>query len=467
MEPISDPPASKPLSVGALNRLVKEAIEGSLPSLLVEGELSRVTRAASGHVYFTLKDDEASVSAVLWGSTARTVSMDLQEGLRVVVRAQPTLYPPRGAFQIVCQSIRPAGEGAIRAAFLKLQARLKEEGLLDPARKRPLPSLPACVGVVTSPTGAAIEDIKRSIWNRFPAMPIVLCPVRVQGVHAAREICDGIRRLNAARSCDVMIVGRGGGSVEDLAAFNDEALARAIAASRIPVVSAVGHEIDISIADLVADARALTPTAAGALVVPVFDDLLSGVELLASRGRRAAARALQASSARIQDLLRRARRRQLPRRLEELRQSIDDRRLAARRALRSRFDGCRLHALLLRDRLHRRSGRELLRLRADRLAGVALRLRQTGCPPLRRARDRLLRLSASLGALNPLAVLDRGFAVVRRAGDGKIVQGAGSIATGDLISVTFARGADLLARAEGTRSRTGGGTGGSGEAQRP
>jgi exodeoxyribonuclease VII large subunit len=444
---------ARPLTVTALNRLVKETIEDRFPAVLVTGELSRVTRAASGHVYFNLKDESSTVAAVLWASSARSLSVPLSEGLAVEVRGQATLYPQRGAYQLVCSSIRLAGEGSIRAAFLRLKATLEAEGLLDPSRKRPLPRLPKCVGVITSGTGAAFEDIKRSIWDRFPSMPILLCAARVQGPEAVSELRGALERMNAAARCDVLIIGRGGGSVEDLQAFNDEALARAIAVSRIPVVSAVGHEIDISISDLVADVRALTPTAAGALVVPEWDTLHRELATQASRARRAAERRWIDVRARAEDLLRRARKESLPRRLQEYRQTIDYHRLAAQRSLRARVDLARLTLQGLSHRLLKQSGAEQVRGHAGRLGLLSGRLRQVGCPPLAQAQKHLMGLSASLVALNPLSVLARGFAVVQRVGDQSLVRSADGLVAGEALRISFARGRDVDVEVRDLRER--------------
>lgn len=265
----------KVLSVEALTKHIKDIVEKDniLSSVWVQGEISNLVKAASGHCYFTLKDDKAVLKACLWAGNRRYISTDFKNGDLVMVYGGLSLYPPRGEYQIVVTDLRPAGIGALYEAYEKLKNKLQTEGLFDQERKLPLPKIPKGVGVVTSPTGAVIKDIYRVIRRRFRNMPIYLVPVKVQGDGAAREIVTGIERLNSDSRVDVIIVARGGGSLEDLWAFNEEPVARAISDSKKPVISAVGHETDTTIADLVADKRAATPSVAGELVVPVKEEL--------------------------------------------------------------------------------------------------------------------------------------------------------------------------------------------------
>ena len=265
----------KVLSVEALTKHIKEVVENDtlLSSVWVQGEISNLVKAASGHCYFTLKDDKAVLKACLWAGNRRYISTNFKNGDLVMVYGSISLYAPRGEYQIVVTDLRPAGIGALYEAYEKLKNKLQAEGLFDSERKLPLPFLPKGVGVVTSSTGAVIKDIFRVIRRRFKNMPIYLVPVKVQGEGAAQEIVTGIKRLNADSRVDVIIIARGGGSLEDLWAFNEEPVARAISDSRKPIISAVGHETDTTIADLVADKRAATPSVAGELVVPVKEDL--------------------------------------------------------------------------------------------------------------------------------------------------------------------------------------------------
>lgn len=270
------PYPTKVLSVESLTKHIKDLVENDkiLSSVWVQGEISNLVKASSGHCYFTLKDDKAVLKACLWAGNRRYISTDFKNGDLVMVFGSLSLYPPRGEYQIVVTDLRPAGIGALYEAYEKLKNKLQSEGLFDSARKLPLPFLPKGVGVVTSPTGAVIKDIYRVIRRRFRNMPIYLVPVKVQGDGAAKEIVTGIERLNLDPRVDVIIIARGGGSLEDLWAFNEEPVARAISDSKKPIISAVGHETDTTIADLVADKRAATPSVAGELVVPVKDDLI-------------------------------------------------------------------------------------------------------------------------------------------------------------------------------------------------
>jgi exodeoxyribonuclease VII large subunit len=262
------------LTVTELTRKIKLTLEADFPSILLQGEVSNFKRHTSGHVYFTLKDEGAQIAAVLWRSRASTLSFLPQDGMKVVVRGRITVYEPRGSYQIDVSSMRPFGVGELQLAFEKLKQKLAAEGLFDASHKRPLPEFPRRIGIVTSPTGAALHDMIQIIGRRFPLVDLILSPVRVQGAGAAEEIASTIRQFNEYGQVDLLIVGRGGGSLEDLWAFNEEIVARAIYASRIPVVSAVGHEVDFTIADFVADVRAPTPSAAAEIVVPDRDVLL-------------------------------------------------------------------------------------------------------------------------------------------------------------------------------------------------
>lgn len=254
-------------TVSEITREIKHHLESGFPSVAIQGELSNFKLHSSGHLYFTLKDGNAQISGVMWRSRAANLSFTPQDGMKVIVGGKICVYEVRGVYQVDAWSLRPLGVGELQAAFERLKQRLAAEGLFDLTRKRELPQYPQRIGIVTSPTGAALHDMLSIIGRRFPCVEVVFCPVKVQGLGAAEEIAGGIRDLNALGGVDVMIVGRGGGSLEDLWAFNEEVVARAIAGSGIPVISAVGHEIDFTIADFVADLRAPTPSAAAELVV--------------------------------------------------------------------------------------------------------------------------------------------------------------------------------------------------------
>ncbi len=255
-------------TVSSLTHEIKTLLETSFPRLWVEGEISNYKAHSSGHIYFTLKDENAQIRCAMWRFKAGELLFRLEDGLKVIVEADLQVYEKNGTYQLIVQQLQPAGIGALQLAFEQLKQRLRAEGLFDEAHKKPLPEFPERIGVITSPTGAAIRDIISVIHRRFPAIQIILYPVRVQGEGAAEEIVQAIKDFNEFKAVDVLIVGRGGGSLEDLWAFNEEKVARAIYDSHIPIVSAVGHEVDFSISDFVADRRAATPTAAAEMVVP-------------------------------------------------------------------------------------------------------------------------------------------------------------------------------------------------------
>jgi len=261
------------LTVSELTRKIRSLLEASFPQIWVQGEISNFRNPASGHMYFSLKDEYAQIPCVMWRSRNEWLPFFPEDGMKVVVNARMSLYEKRGAYQLDVWQMIPSGAGELQMAFEQLKARLQAEGLFNPEHKQPLPKFPRRIGIVTSPTGAAIQDLVSVLWRRFPLVEIILNPVRVQGEGAAAEIARAIREFNQFGEVDVLIVGRGGGSLEDLWAFNEEVVARAVFNSHIPVVSAVGHEIDFSICDFVADLRAPTPSVAAELVVPSQDDI--------------------------------------------------------------------------------------------------------------------------------------------------------------------------------------------------
>ncbi len=291
------------LTVTELTRMIKQTLEQDYPSVLLQGEVSNFKRHTSGHVYFTLKDEGAQIAAVLWRSRAMMLSFLPEDGMKVVVRGRVTVYEPRGSYQIDVSAIRPFGVGELQLAFEKLKRKLAAEGLFDAAHKRPLPAFPRRIGMITSPTGAALHDMVQIIGRRYPLVDLILLPVRVQGAGAAVEVAEAIRSFNEFGEVDLLIVGRGGGSMEDLWAFNEEIVARAIYASRIPVVSAVGHEVDFTIADFVADLRAPTPSAAAEMVVPDRRSLLETLHKNWYRMHDEAVQIVQTRRKRVQHII--------------------------------------------------------------------------------------------------------------------------------------------------------------------
>ncbi|MDP7386726.1 MAG: exodeoxyribonuclease VII large subunit, partial [Nitrospinota bacterium] len=279
-------------TVSALTREIREHLETGYPDVWVEGEISNLRRPASGHLYLTLKDEKAQLRAILFRMVASRLRFDIEDGLKVLARGRLTVYEPRGEYQLTADHIEPMGVGPLELAFQQTCERLRKEGLFDEGRKRPLPFFPKRVGIVTSLSGAAVRDILRILHDRAPGVQVLIAPVRVQGAGAAAEIAGAFADLNRQNDVDVIIAGRGGGSIEDLWAFNEEGVARAIFASRIPVISAVGHEVDFTVADFVADARAPTPTAAAEMAVPRTADLAARLREIEGRmASRAAARA--------------------------------------------------------------------------------------------------------------------------------------------------------------------------------
>jgi exodeoxyribonuclease VII large subunit len=448
----SAPVAPRVLTVGELARRVQQALESGLDRLWVVGEISNFRAAPSGHCYFTLKDEEAQFAAVLFRGTAARIRFRPTDGLEVVAGGRVRLYEARGTLQLYVDSLEPRGLGALRLQLRQLRDKLAVEGLLAPERKRPLPYLPRCVGVVTTLGGAAIHDILTMLRARFPHLRVIVHPVRVQGLGAEREIAAAIHEIGALPEIEVLIVGRGGGSAEDLWAFNDEGVARAIVACRVPVVSAVGHEIDVTIADLVADARAPTPTGAAELVVPLERELAAK---LAEHGREltlALERHLQKHRRTIEAL--RARLRDPRAAVRSAAARTRETRLRLIRAAHRVLTASRESAIGLEQRL-------LLATPARRVAAERMRVEEA-IPRLwasmrHRAafgRERLARLSASLSSLSPLAVLDRGYALVWKGEESVPLRVARDVERGEELRIRLARGG-LRARVEAREDEDG------------
>lgn len=420
--PSPTPSASRPLSVWELTSQIKDLLEAAFPEVWVAGEISNLSRPQSGHCYLTLKDDRAQLRAVMWRGVASRMRFDLHDGLEVVCRGHLDLYAQRGSYQLVLSDIVPQGMGALELALRQRKEKLAREGLFDPARKKPLPPLPRRIAVVTSPTGAAIRDFLQVLGRRWRGADIMIVPVRVQGDGAAEEIASAILALQQkgditdfpdwteedaakipnAPLFDCIVVTRGGGSMEDLWAFNEEVVVRAIAASRIPVVSAIGHEIDVTLADLVADVRALTPSEAAELVAPASEELAAQLRQIERRLASALRARADAARARLDAVARHTAFRRPHQRVFEWSQRLDE--LDAR-ALRA------VHAL-------KRSSQHQM----DALGG-------------------------RLESLSPLAVLRRGYSLTQRTADGSIVRAAEELSLGEEIATRFASG-EAVSRVE-------------------
>lgn len=434
-DPRTPPPALPVLSVSELNRMARRALEAQLPLLWVEGEVSNFTRAASGHWYFSLKDAAAQVRCVMFRTRNQFADFTPANGDHVEIRALASLYEARGEFQLGAESIRRAGAGRLYEAFIRLKTKLEGEGLFDPARKRALPRFPRCLGIVTSPQAAALRDVLTALRRRMPGLPVILYPTPVQGSGAGAQIAAAIRIAGTRAECDVLLVCRGGGALEDLWAFNDESVARAIAASPIPVVSGVGHETDFTLADFAADLRAPTPTAAAELASPVADDLLQALERHARLLRHHLARRQQADMQRLDHLARRLihpaeqlRRRQLG--VAQLAQRLHG-------AVRARLTREQLRIARLGER--RTSPRHVIQRQQqvlESLGARAARAAETG--RLERGLT-LARLASSLAHLNPQNVLARGYSIVQQE-NGAVVHDAATLRAGERLDIRFHRG---------------------------
>jgi exodeoxyribonuclease VII large subunit len=426
-------------SVSRLNREVRVLLERGFGSLWLEGEISNFARPSSGHWYFSLKDATAQVRCCMFRQRNMLAAFAAKDGQKVLVRARIGLYEPRGEYQLVIDHIEDAGVGALKRQFEQLSAKLSAEGLFAAERKRPLPVLPKRIGVITSPSGAAVRDILHVLARRFAAVPVLIYPVAVQGAAAAGEITAALRLAGARAECDVLILARGGGSLEDLWAFNDEALARAIVASPIPVISGVGHEVDFTIADFAADVRAPTPSAAAELVVPNGEEWLLALRRSHARLIRAVNRRIESRRERLRWLIGRAALVSPVARLSQQSQRLDELETRLARGWRQILADRRSSLREYQTRLWQASPVARVQTTIARHAALSARLRAAGGESLRRARERLQPLVRTLNAVSPLATLDRGYAIVSIEG-GAILRNAADAAPGMLIEARLATG---------------------------
>ncbi|MEO7192495.1 MAG: exodeoxyribonuclease VII large subunit [Vicinamibacterales bacterium] len=433
-----EPASSPPLSVSELTAGIKALLESTFHGIAVEGEISNCRHWSSGHLYFTLKDDHAQLRAVMFRTSARALEFRLEDGMRVIARGRLGLYDAKGEYQIVCDALEPHGLGALQAAFEQLKRRLRAEGLFDTARKRPLPTLPRRIGLITSLDGAAVRDVLRILVTRHPTARVVVRAARVQGEGAAADLTRALAALLKLPEMDVIIIGRGGGSAEDLWAFNDERLARAIAASPVPIISAVGHEVDFTIADFVADVRAATPSNAAELVVDRADNFCARID----RAERRLRSVVELGFARRRQTLHRLQTRldnwpavlvMRDRDCGQLRHRLD-------RAVVGRVNAAGQHFAQLRRRLESRDlGRVCAGLRT-RLVRADGRLLAAVLAGRARHAARTGALAARLDALSPLAVLGRGYAVCWNEARDTIIRSARAVHPGDHVRVTLAEG---------------------------
>ena len=432
------------LSVSQLNRKAKQLLETHLPLLWVEGELSNVSQPSSGHWYFTLKDEQAQVRCAMFRNRNMLVRFALRQGQQVLIRARVSLYEGRGDYQLIVEHMEEAGFGALQRAFEALKLKLANEGLFDDAYKQPLPSLPKHIAVITSPTGAAIRDVLSVLNRRFPAIPVTVIPVAVQGKEAAPQIVRAIDLANRAGLFDVVILARGGGSLEDLWPFNEESVARAIHASELPIVSAVGHEVDFTIADFVADLRAPTPSAAAELLVPDAEDWLetfAGYEILL---QEAIERKLQSFKQRLEWL--RTRLRHPGERLQQQAQRLDGLELRLVRAVDHQLLRChtRLNTLVLRQKpLQPKLRINQLNQQVSQHHATLVKNMQRH---LRAQQQRLTEAARLLQTVSPLNTLQRGYAIATDSHH-KVITNSSQVAPGDSINARLAEG-ELQCRVE-------------------
>ena len=425
-------------TVSALTAQIRTLLEKNYPFVWISGEISNLRVPASGHCYFTLKDKDAQIQAVMFKGQARNLKFDLEDGMQATGFGRISVYAPRGSYQIILEYIEPSGAGALQAAFEQLKQKLSEEGLFDGKYKKPVPFLPAAVAVISSATGSVVHDIIRIMSRRFANIPIRVIAAAVQGDTAEAEIVSAIETANRHKAADVIILARGGGSLEDLAAFNSEAVARAIFASEIPVISAVGHETDYTIADFTADLRAPTPSAAAELAVPVKQDVSYTVQVLTRRLQGAIIRQVRDLRQNTQKLTRRL---VHPRqRMDDLRIRIDEiharltqamKRIAANRRERLCWRHDRLMAVPLANRVS---------ALADRHQNLDRRLKSAGKNLVQEKRARLESACGRMNALNPLAVLDRGYSITRVLPDKTVLTDAAAVNTGQNVEVILAKG---------------------------
>lgn len=425
-------------TVSRLNREVRTVLEGSFPLIWLEGELSNLARPASGHWYFSLKDEAAQVRCAMFRNRNMLVKGKPENGMQVLVRARISLYEARGEYQLIIEHLEEAGDGALRRAFEALKAKLDAAGLFDVAHKQAIPPLPRQIGVITSPTGAAIRDILTTLQRRFPGIPVIVYPVPVQGTEAGNEIARTIKLAGERADCDVLLLARGGGSLEDLWAFNEEVVARAMFDCPIPIVTGIGHEVDITIADFVADQRAPTPTAAAEMVSPDQQEWRLRLQQLQTRLHRSVRRSLEA---RLQQLYFLTTRLPHPRRrLEERLQRLDELELRRNHAMQHSLRHRIAEVSMLQQSLQKIS--PLQRLAQYRLQNKNLgqRLLAALRHHLRQQQQSLQHLAHALDTVSPLATLSRGYAIVTTATGDKILRDAADVKSGESIHTRLARG---------------------------
>ncbi len=424
--------------VTRLNREVRAVLEGSFPLLWVQGEISNLARPASGHIYFSLKDPHSQVRCAMFRNRLRAVKFSPENGMEILIRANVSLYEGRGEFQLIVEQMEPAGEGALQRAFEELKQGLQREGLFEQARKKDIPAFPATIAVITSASGAAIRDILQILKRRYPLARVIIYPVPVQGEGSAEKIAEALQLAEERRECEVIILARGGGSLEDLWSFNDERVARAIYHTSIPVVTGIGHEIDFTIADFVADQRAPTPSAAAELVSPRLSDLQQTLAQHESKLSRMLQHRLSQLSQFLIQLDKR-----LPhpaRQLQNISQGLDDTSQRMQQAMKGVFARKRTELLQICSELNHFNPLQLLDLHRDKCQFLYEKLQNKLSHRLQISVARMQHAIHALHSVSPLATLERGYAIVTRTDNQHIVRDAGQLCEGDIISTRLARG---------------------------
>ena len=427
-------------TVSQLNREVKELLNLHFLNILVEGEISNLSTPSSGHIYFSLKDSKSQIRCAMFCSQQRNLGFVPENGQQVLIKAQVSLYEPRGDFQLIVQAMEEAGDGALRRAFEKLKKKLAAEGLFDSERKKQAPYLPNAVGVITSPTGAAIRDILSVLHRRFAFIPVIIYPVAVQGENAKYEIVEALETANARKECDVIILARGGGSLEDLWAFNEESVARAIDASEIPVISGVGHEVDFTIADFVADFRAPTPSAAAEHCTPDSQELLQYFKLLENRLIQQINRIMTDSKQTLEWLANRLKQQSPEQQLETKAQRLDNLELRLNQVLQSLLVEKKNKLVQAQNKFWQFDPSSQIRTYKMQQQYLAERLTAAIDRKLETLKQSMINTSQTLQAVSPLATLSRGYAIVTELESDQIVRSVKQLKPGSRIQTRLAEG---------------------------
>lgn len=439
-EPMSDNlPSRQAYSVSEITAKIKNLLEVNFPFIWIYGEISNFRIPGSGHFYFTLKDENAQINAVMFRNQSRNLPFEPEDGMSITGLGRVAVYEPRGTYQIILEYMEPEGVGALQLAFEQLKARLSEEGLFDEKYKKPLPYLPKKISILTSPTGAVVHDILNIIQRRFPAIHIEIIPVKVQGEGAERDIIIGFEQLNTSGDADVAILARGGGALEDFHAFNSEVVARAIFASDIPIISAVGHETDFTIADFVADLRAPTPSAAAELVVPLKDDLLGRCHELYTHLKMTYFRYVEALQHRLDELDKRLV--SPKKRIDDLNLKLDDLSFRIVRTFFADIKQRRERLMWRADKLNSSSPLAKATKLNEKLEQMKYNLFILIRIYLNKNQSSLRELTARLHALNPASILSRGYSITRTIPGAAVVRDADTVTIGQSLEVMLAKGA--------------------------